>query len=113
MSTEAATQQAQLDEKFESTARLFKALAHPTRLRLVCGLLRKPTTQTRISKMCNIPQSSLAQHLAVLRREGIITGRRDRGAEVVLEVTDPRVPRIFQEVCGSSFFLDLSWDDLC
>jgi len=32
---------------------------------------------------------------------------------VVLEVTDPRVPRIFQEVCGSSFFLDLSWDDLC
>ena len=102
-----------IEERIHSTARLFKAMAHPTRLRLICGLHRQPTTQAKISKICNIPQSSLAQHLAVLKREGIIRGRREHGAEVILEVSDVRVRRVFREVCEDVSFLDLTWEELC
>ena len=103
--------QDQLDEKFEDAASLFKALAHPLRLKLVCGLIRQPSTQTVIAKLLDIPQSSLAQHIAVLRREGIVEGRRERGAEVTLEVVDPRIPRIFREVCGGDDFMKYGWDE--
>ena len=101
---------AQLDNKFVDAAALFKALAHPLRLKLVCGLIRQPSTQTVIAKLLDIPQSSLAQHIAVLRREGIVEGRRERGAEVILEVVDPRIPRIFREVCGGDDFMKYGWE---
>jgi DNA-binding transcriptional ArsR family regulator len=99
-----------LEKKFQSSAALFKALAHPLRLKLVCGLLKAPCTQTSISRLLDIPQSSLAQHLAVLRREGIVVGRRDKGAEVMLEVVDPRVEHIFKQVCGGEDFSHYEWE---
>lgn len=99
----------QLEDKFDEAAKLFKALAHPLRLKLVCGLIRQPSTQTVIAKILDMPQSSLAQHIAVLRREGIVEGKRDRGAEVILEVVDPRIPKIFREVCGGDDFLKYGW----
>jgi ArsR family transcriptional regulator len=86
-------------EKFESAASLFKALAHPLRLKLVCGLLHEPRTQSQISRLLDVPQSSLAQHLAVLRREGIVEGRREAGAEIYMHVVDPRIEGIFSQVC--------------
>lgn len=99
----------QLENKFEDAASMFKALAHPLRLKLVCGLIRQPSTQTVIAKILDMPQSSLAQHIAVLRREGIVEGRREHGAEVILEVVDPRIPRIFIEVCGGDDFMKYDW----
>lgn len=112
MSQEVLDEKVMLEEKFEEAAGLFKALAHPLRLKLVCGLIRHPSTQTTISRLLDIPQSSLAQHLAVLRREGIVAGRRERGTEVILHVTDPRIPRIFREVCGGEDnYLKFDWED--
>lgn len=101
----------ELEAKFEEASEVFKALAHPLRLKLVCGLLKQPGTQTQIAKLLNMPQSSLAQHIAVLRRVGIVSGRRDYGAEVILEVTDPRIPGIFREVCGGhDNYLKFDWN---
>jgi ArsR family transcriptional regulator len=98
-----------LEDKFDEAAKLFKALAHPLRLKLVCGLIRQPNTQTVIAKILDMPQSSLAQHIAVLRREGIVEGKRERGAEVILEVVDSRIPRLFREVCGGDDFMKYGW----
>jgi DNA-binding transcriptional ArsR family regulator len=95
---------------FGEAAELFKALAHPLRLRLVCGLLDKPDSQTGIARMLGLPQSSLAQHVAVLRRAGIIRGRREGSAELILSVADERVPGIFREVCGGDDFLHYTWE---
>ena len=101
----------ELNKKFEEASVLFKALSHPLRLKLICGLIKEPKTQTAISKTFGIPQSSLAQHILVLRRAGIVKGRREKGAEVILEVIDPRIPRIFKEVCdGDEYYLKYNWD---
>jgi DNA-binding transcriptional ArsR family regulator len=94
---------------FEESAALFKALAHPIRLKLVCGLCHEAGTQSQISRSLDIPQSTLAQHLAVLRREGIVEGHRKSGAEVLLSVTDERVLKIFRQVCPSFDEMDFSW----
>lgn len=110
MQAEATNTNQAFEEKFEKASQLFKALAHPMRLKLVCGLLRQPCTQTHISRMLNIPQSSLAQHLQVLRRQGIVAGRREHGAEVILEVIDPRVPLLFEQICREGEdHLDFEW----
>jgi ArsR family transcriptional regulator len=79
-------------------ARLFKALGHPLRLRIVCGLLRQTCTQTEIASCLGLPQSSVAQHLAVLRRAGLVEGRRS-GNEVILCVADPRAGALLHLLC--------------
>jgi ArsR family transcriptional regulator len=86
------------EEDFAATAELFKALSHPLRLKIVCGLLRLSDTQTGISRALGLPQSSIAQQIGVLRRAGIVRGRRVAN-EVHLEVADVRIPALFEAAC--------------
>lgn len=85
--------------RFQRNARLLKALAHPLRLEMVCGLRREPCTQTFIADTLGIPQSSVAQHLKVLRSAGLINAER-RGVEVVFSIADPVVTDIIDTLCG-------------
>jgi len=101
---------AHAEAEYLSASRIFKALGHPLRVKIVCGLLREPCTQTHISSSLGLPQSTVAQHLSVLRREGIVRGDRDRGAEVVLRVIDPRVPVLFRCMCDSDGLPELDWN---
>lgn len=96
-------------ENFTSAANLFRALSHPLRVQLVCGLLHEPVSQTSIARTLGLSQSLIAQHLAVLRRSGIVRGTR-HGGEVVLEVTDQRLPAVFSAICPDPRkFLSLGW----
>lgn len=85
--------------RFQRSARLLKALSHPLRLEMVCGLRRQPCTQTYISDTLGIPQSSVAQHLKVLRTEGLIHAER-RGVEVVFSIADPVVSEVIDTLCN-------------
>ena len=88
-----------LRHRFERAARVLKALAHPLRLEVVCGLRHEPCTQTFIAETLGIPQSSVAQHLKVLRSEGLVKTER-RGVEVFFSVADPVVIEIIDRLCG-------------
>jgi ArsR family transcriptional regulator, arsenate/arsenite/antimonite-responsive transcriptional repressor len=83
---------------FEEAAQLLKALGHPLRLRLVCGLCREPSNLTRIVNALETPLSTVALHLAVLRRMGILREER-RGAEVQFSLGDDRVHQILEVFC--------------
>jgi DNA-binding transcriptional ArsR family regulator len=83
---------------FGEAAGLLKALGHPLRLRLICGLSREPSNLTRIVQALNTPLSTVALHLGVLRRTGILREER-RGAEVLFGVKDDRVPKILAALC--------------
>jgi ArsR family transcriptional regulator, zinc-responsive transcriptional repressor len=99
-------------EDYASAARLFRALSHPLRVQLVCGLISQPQTQTGISRLLGLNQPLVAQHLAVLRQAGIVRGTR-RGGEVVLEVADDRLPGIFAAVCQSGpHGLSMDWAEI-
>ena len=87
---------------FEDAAELLKALGQPLRLRLVCGLSHEPRTLSGIAAELETPISTLALHLGVLRRCGILSEER-RGAEIVFSVRDPRVRGILRVLCASGF----------
>ncbi len=85
-------------DRFFRAAKLFKSLSHPLRLAIACGLRARPCTQTYMSEVLRIPQSTVAQHLKVLRAEGIVKCERN-GLEVVFSLADPTVPLMLDTLC--------------
>ncbi len=65
-------------DKYEKISRLLKALAHPVRLKIVEGLLKDECNVSQIQKKLVLPQSTISQHLRILKDAGIIKGRRER-----------------------------------
>lgn len=57
---------------FTHCAELLKALAHPTRLMIIEALLKKRGCVKDLEKTLAKPQANISQHLAILRKEGII-----------------------------------------
>ncbi len=86
------------EKEFFEAARLFKSLSHPLRLAITCGLRSYPCTQTFMAHQLGIPQSTVAQHLKVLRSQGIVKCER-KGLEVVFSLHDPVVPLILDALC--------------
>lgn len=54
---------------------LCRALGNPERVRLVACLVRKATVSELLSK-CSLSQSALSQHLAILRKAGVVRASR-------------------------------------
>jgi len=100
---------AEHDLTFEEAARLLKALGHPLRLRLVCGLCHEPNNLTRIVATLNAPASTVALHLGVLRRAGILAERKS-GAVVSFEVKDEKARRVLQTLCHPGQSVPMNWD---
>ena len=74
-----------LNERFSYAAGVLKAMAHPLRLEILCGVRNTPCTQTYMSDILQVPQSTIAQHLRVLRTVGLIKSER-RGLEVTFSL---------------------------
>ena len=71
-------------------AELFKALAHPTRIRILELLRAGEMTVTELQIRLNVESSSVSQQLGVLRGKNIVDGRRD-GTSVYYRIREPRV----------------------
>jgi len=87
--------------KYEDPAKLLKALAHPTRLCIVAGLLSGPCNVNKIKDCLNLPQSTVSQQLAILRAQGIVGGVRN-GTEVFYRVTDDRAEQLVKVLLGEN-----------
>lgn len=80
----------------EASARIFRALAHPVRIRLLRLLLEGDCCVSEAEARLKISQPNVSQHLKILKTAGLIAGRR-RGAKICYEVTDPRIERILRD----------------
>lgn len=81
-------------EQFNESAEFLKVLAHPVRLCIVKGLLKKGKCNVSHMQNClDMPQSTISQHLQKLRTAGIIEGERN-GLEVNYKVCDQRVEKL-------------------
>jgi DNA-binding transcriptional ArsR family regulator len=78
---------------YEAFSEMLKALAHPARLKIVSGLLKDECNVGQIQKNLGLPQSTISQHLRVLKSAGIIRGRR-QGTRTCYRVIDSRAKRI-------------------
>jgi len=79
----------------EDASEMLKALAHSTRLAIIDGLLKNECNVAQIQKKLGLPQSTISQHLRVLRNYGIIKARQE-GAKRCYQVADNRVRKIMQ-----------------
>jgi ArsR family transcriptional regulator len=79
---------------FDKDSDILKALGHPVRLRMVCGLLRgdECNVNKMVEELC-LPQSTVSQHLGILKSRGIIEPRKD-GVKTCYHVIDERVKEI-------------------
>lgn len=67
-----------LDEHAEEAAALLRALANPRRLRVLCLLTEGECTVGGIhAHLPALSQSALSQHLAKLRKDGLVVARRE------------------------------------
>lgn len=83
------------DSSFEDKAELLKALAHPIRLCIVKGLLGNSCNVSNMQECLNIPQSTVSQHISVLKTRGIIKGTRN-GTEINYSVSNPLVKELIK-----------------
>ncbi|HED65043.1 MAG TPA: ArsR family transcriptional regulator [Planctomycetes bacterium] len=79
---------------FKAQARVLKALANESRLRIVDRLAKSECTAGELVKLVGLDQSTVSKHLAVLRAHGIVDSRRE-GTAVIYELLTPCVVRFF------------------
>ena len=72
----------------ETKAALFKALAHPARVRCLEVLADGERSVGELQPLVGIELSHLSQQLGVLRRAGLVTSRK-AGSSVVYAIKDP------------------------
>jgi ArsR family transcriptional regulator len=96
-------------------SKIFKALSHPQRLRIVCWLIaQRVTTEKELVERFGMPQSTVNKHLGLLKDCGILAATRD-GTRVLVELAGPMARHVMDAVCewvhpetGERFVGDLS-----
>jgi DNA-binding transcriptional ArsR family regulator len=69
---------AELEENARHAAGLLKAMSNPARLVILCQLVEGERSVGELERSVGLSQSGISQHLAVLRREGVVATRRER-----------------------------------
>ncbi len=75
---------------YQAKAEFFRTLGHPARIRVLELLNERDYAVHELLARIEIEPSNLSQQLAVLRRAGLVTQRRE-GASVVYAISVPEV----------------------
>ena len=86
-----------INDKTSREAAVCHALGHPIRLAIVKGLSLHECNVNKIVKSLAVPQSTISQHLGVLKAAKIIRGER-RGVKICYQVIDPLVRKILSSL---------------
>ena len=78
-----------------SQSDIFKALAHPTRLKILQLLQNGERCVCEIVPEMDMDQPNISRHLAILRKEGILSFRKE-GLKVIYWVRDPRAFQLLE-----------------
>jgi ArsR family transcriptional regulator len=91
---------------YEIKANLFKALAHPARIRIleILSANERPTTVSEILAETEMEPTLLSQHLAVLKRHHVVSGQRV-GNAVIYEMAHPKISELL--VIARMFLADI------
>lgn len=90
-----ARQQVSLMDRplYQVKAEFFKTLGHPVRIRVLELLSEREHAVAEMLAEVGIEAANLSQHLAVLRRNGLVTTRKE-GLTVHYSLTSPRVAEL-------------------
>ena len=77
----------------EQASDFLKSLANPVRLRILCLLVQGEAAVGEITEKLGARQSLISQHLALLRKDGLVRPRRD-GQTIYYALADKRAERL-------------------
>ncbi|MBN2035659.1 MAG: winged helix-turn-helix transcriptional regulator [Chitinispirillaceae bacterium] len=86
-----------MTRKYGQISEVLKALAHPARLRIIAGLMKNECSVSEIQKALQLPQSTISQHLRILRDQGIIRSKQEKTRKCY-KVVDKRIIKVMQAV---------------
>ncbi len=81
-------------EVHEQRAKVMKALAHPSRLKILEALTEGEKCVCELQKVVGASMPTVSRHLAQMREAGIIAARRERN-QVYYHLLVPCVLRVF------------------
>ena len=82
-------------ERASEASGFLKALSNENRLIILCNLLQDELSVGALNERVLLSQSALSQHLAVLRKDGLVATRRD-SQTIFYSIADPRVKQLIQ-----------------
>lgn len=65
------------ERQLEVSASVFKALGHPARLRMVYALRSGEKCVCELQELVGLDVSTVSRHLALLKREGVVSSRKE------------------------------------
>jgi DNA-binding transcriptional ArsR family regulator len=76
-------------------ADFFRVLGHPARVRILQLLRDRERSVGDLQEALALDSSAVSQHLAALRRQGLVASRRE-GTSVYYRVSDPRTLQLLE-----------------
>lgn len=93
---------AELRSNAGQAAELLKAMSNENRLLILCHLGEKELSVSELNQFIDLSQSSLSQHLARLRKDGLVKTRRE-SQTIYYSIANQSVVRLIgflqQEFC--------------
>jgi DNA-binding transcriptional ArsR family regulator len=84
----------------EVIAARFRALAEPTRIRILDHLRDGPATVQEVTAALPTSQQNVSKHLGLLHQAGVVE-RRKEGTRTYYAIADPAVFDLCEQVCGA------------
>ena len=81
----------------DEASELLKALANRHRLIIICQLIEKERSVGELAALLKIRHSTVSQHLALLRKDGLVTARRD-GQTIWYSIGSPQARALVRTV---------------
>ncbi|BDU50958.1 ArsR/SmtB family transcription factor [Haliovirga abyssi] len=89
--------------KEEIITKMFKALGHPLRYKIVKLLSEEPKCVCEIEPELDFSKPNLSQHLKILKEAGIIIGKK-RGLNIYYRIKNSEMKRIIK--LGENFYAE-------
>jgi DNA-binding transcriptional ArsR family regulator len=83
--------------KARDASDFLKALAHETRLLLLCYLAERERSVTELESVLSLRQPTVSQQLARLRLDGLVTTRRD-GKTIYYSIADEKLHQVIRVI---------------
>jgi DNA-binding transcriptional ArsR family regulator len=88
-------------DEIAALSRRLRVCGHPVRLRLLCAIERKEPCVSDLSACVEESQPVVSQHLAALKRAGIVSSRTE-GNRRIYSVDDPFIKSIIHAITARS-----------
>ena len=84
---------AEIEKNIAEAVNLLKALSNEKRLMILCALYKGEKSVGELESLVGLSQSALSQHLARLRRDGIVETRRS-AQTIFYSIGHPSAPQL-------------------